>query len=156
MQKCSMLAKSMWNSEIASKMQIVILFFTFCSLMDPEVTHLSLQSKWKIAKLLNFENSKLQTAKLRHPTVFDSIFFYYCRIQFSTWSTWNQYYEDLHCFRRVILKKTLLSSPRYAPPSTQARRAAQCSSLASRQAELSQSAVAPSPTCRRPVPPSAQ
>ena len=95
----------------------------------------------------------LLTAKLRYPTVFDSN----CRNQFSMWSTWNQYWEDIHCFWQVIQEQYPLTPPRYAATLTsgEARCTALVTCFAAGPAALSPSAASASSTSSSPAPPSA-
>ena len=128
--------------------------------LDPEGTYLSLQNKWKAAKLLDFKIVNLLAKwEIEVPNSFWLNSFFYCRIQFFMWSPCNQCWEDFHCFLQVIWEQSLLghcSGLRpcaLPPPSTLARIAAPCWSLVSWPAVPLPSAAA-SPRCLCPVPPS--
>ena len=51
----------------------------------------------------------LANCEIEVPAVLDSNSFFYCRIQFSSWSPWNQSWDDFHCIWQVIWEQSLLS-----------------------------------------------
>ena len=71
------------------------------------------------------------------------------------WSKWNQYREDFTVSGGWYWNNPISVASAMIQPSTPARCAEQCSSLALLQAVPSQSAAAASPTSSSPVPPSA-